>query len=143
MGYKTGSVAGEVNGKKQYEQSTADNFLTYHKSYLSRHHIMVQKLTHTRLICGTVKNRVTSTETWSVAGEVSEKQSYDRHTANIFSNQDEFVSFCQQRQVPTFQRCFEPRGGVEFKRTRRVESVLKIFDPSKIRYFGVEKAPFS
>ena len=28
---KTGSVAGEVTGRKQYEQSTEDNSSTYHK----------------------------------------------------------------------------------------------------------------
>ena len=28
---KTGSVAGEVTGRKQYEQSTGDNYSTYHE----------------------------------------------------------------------------------------------------------------
>jgi hypothetical protein len=32
-------------------------------------------------------------KTWSVAGEVNEKQRYDHHAANIFSNQDECDPF--------------------------------------------------
>ena len=49
-----------------------------------------------------------------MAGEVTEYQSYEQSTANDSSNYDEFDAFSQQRQVPTFQRPVEPRGGGEF-----------------------------
>ena len=77
-----------------------------------------------------------------MVGEVTEKQSYEQTKANNSSNQDEFDALCQQRQVPTFQRPVEPRGGGEYFRIRWANFDFHKFAGANFRFFTSESAAF-